>query len=165
MINLYDWSFQIENNLVRLEYSMQLKKYLESCIKQFGGILMPVKSAENDLIIKFKSSKVANDFILAMQKKYPNSFHLINNWDIGKSSKNALSFSSITKITNSFSELSDLISSLFVDFKVICSLTNKKPLDIQMNVDMTICYFTFSIDFSNNNECEDFLKDFNHFKK
>lgn len=164
MVNIYNWSYQIENNFVRIIYVPELKKFLQSSIKNFCGVVMNTKMQDNELIIRFKDSKTVENFILAILEKYPNSFHLENLWDICKSSNSSLSFTSICDGNNSISELSKLANSLFTDCQVISLLTTNEITDIKINIDSSICCFTFDINFSSSDEAKIFLKEFNHFK-
>ena len=164
MINIFDWTFQIDNKLVRIEFTSPIEKYLQSSIEKFGGILLPVNLKENELIIKFQNNKVANDFISDILTKYPNIFHLNNSWDVCKTSNSLLNFTSICNGTNSIIELSKLINSLLEDCKTISSLTENELFNIEINIDATICCFTFNLNFSSYVEAEEFLKNFNRFK-
>jgi len=164
MNKMYNWSFQINDNLVRIELSSELKKSLEPYIKKFSGILIPPKSEKDTLIVKFESNKIATQFISSFSEKYPNSFHLNNSWDICTSSNYEISFASLSKSPISISTLSNLSNSLFEDVNVISSLTKNEIKDIKININTCTCYFSFNILFSSSEEAKDFLEEFNYFK-
>ena len=103
MINIYNWSYEVDKNLVRIEYSGPIKTKLQSVIKKFNGQPMPVKTQHNEFIVKFKNSKVVNDFINFTLEQYPNFFSLKNHWDISKSSESRISLTEMEESSNSIS--------------------------------------------------------------
>ena len=132
MINVYNWSYEIDRNLVRIEFDLNLEKRIRICIKEFGGQLMPVKTNQNETIVKFKTNKVANDFIVSLYGKYPNSFHLNNEWELSRNSEFIVSFTSMHSGTVLVNELSELINSLFYDCKTISSLISTETSNLLM---------------------------------
>ncbi len=164
MINIYDWSYEVDKNLVRIEFSGPIKTKLQSAIKKFNGQPMPVKTQPNEFIIKFKNTKVVDDFIKFTLEYYPNFFRLNNQWDITRSSESIISFTAMKESTNSISDLSKILNSFLADCDIISNLTKNELIDIQINVDATICYITFNIKFATDIEAKDFLKDFSKFK-
>ena len=164
MINIYNWSYEVDKNLVRIEYSGPIKTKLQSAIKKFNGQPMPVKTRPNEFIVKFKNTRVVNDFITFTLEQYPNFFSLKNNWDITKSSENTISLTAMKESSNSIADLSEILCSFLADSNTISNLTRNEIFDIQINVDATICYISFSIKFATDTEAQDFLMDFIKFK-
>ena len=66
--------------------------------------------------------------------------------------------------SNSIADLSEILCSLLADSNTISNLTRNEIFDIQINVDATICYISFSIKFATDTEAQDFLMDFIKFK-
>lgn len=164
MINIYNWSYEVDKNLVRIEFSGNIKTKLQSAIKRFNGQPMPVKTQLNEFIVKFKNTKVVDDFIKFTLEQYPNCFHLNNNWDVTRSSENIISFTAMAESSNSISDLSKILNSFLTDCDTISNLTKNELVDIQINVDATIGYITFNIKFATDIEAKDFLMDFIKFK-
>ena len=164
MIKLYDWSFEVDKNLVRIEFNGNIRTKIQSAIKQFNGQPMPVKMQSNEFIVKFKNKKVVDDFINFILKQYPNYFHLNNNWDVTKSSESIISCTAIKESLHSISDLSEILNSFLVDCYTISNLVKNELEDIQINVDTAICYITFNIRFATDMEAKDFIEDFIKFK-
>lgn len=164
MINIYNWSYEIEKNLVRIEFGCTIKTKIQNIIQQFNGQQLSIAMGENVLIVKFKNAKVANDFVNYVISQYPNSFHLNNEWDASKSSETMISFTSMQGSQRSLLSLSETIASLFADSITISNLTKSKVVGIQVSADEDMCYLTFSINFKSSNDVEQFLIDFHRFK-
>ena len=78
MINIYNWSYEIEKNLVRIEFGCTIKTKIQNIIQQFNGQQLSIAMGENVLIVKFKNAKVANDFVNYVKSQNHNSYHLNN---------------------------------------------------------------------------------------
>lgn len=164
MINIYNWSYEIEKNLVRIEFGCTIKTKVQNIIQQFNGQQLSIAVGENVLIVKFKNAKVANDFVNYVISQYPNSFHLNNEWEAFKSSETMISFTSMQGSQSSLLSLSETIASLFADSITISNLTKSKVVGIQVSADKDMCYLTFSINFKSSDDVEQFLIDFHRFK-
>ena len=164
MINIYNWSYEIEKNLVRIEFGCTIKTKVQNIVQQFNGQQLSIAVGENVLIVKFKNAKVANDFVNYVISQYPNSFHLNNEWEAFKSSETMISFTSMQGSQSSLLSLSETIASLFADSITISNLTKGKVVGIQVSADEDMCYLTFSINFKSSNDVEQFLIDFHRFK-
>lgn len=164
MINIFDWSYEVDRNFVRIEFSCPIKGKLQSAIKKFNGQLMPVKNQPNEFFVKFKNATIADEFLKFALEQHPNCFHLNNKWDVNISSENTLSFSTMKEGLNSISDLSKILNSFLDDCNTISNLTRNQLTDIQVNADTTLCYITFKINFTTGVESQNFLKDFIKFK-
>lgn len=164
MIKIYNWSYEIEKNLVRLELGCTIKTKVQNIIRQFNGQQLSIALGENVLIVKFKNAKVASDFVNYVISQYPNSFTLNNEWEVFKSSETTISFTSMQDSQGSLLSLSETIASLFADSITISNLTKSEVENIQVSADDDMCYLTFSIDFKSSDDVEQFLIDFYRFK-
>ncbi|MBR0428354.1 MAG: hypothetical protein IJK18_09210 [Clostridia bacterium] len=164
MINVYNWSYQVDKSLVRIEFHDKMKLKLQSAIKKYNGQDMPIKTEQNEFIVKFKNSKVANDFIDYILQEYPNSFTLSNDWDIAKYAENILSLTAIREYSDSTSALEKIIHSLFSDCKIISSLTKYDISNVQISAESSLCYFSFIIEFKTSEDAQIFLDEFLNFK-
>lgn len=164
MSNIYNWLYEIDKNLVRLEFGCTIKTKVQNIIQQFNGQQLSIAMGENVLIVKFKNAKVTNEFINYVISQYPNSFHLNNEWEASKSSETTISFTSMQGSQSSLLSLSETIASLFSDSIIISNLTKSKVVGIQVSADEDMCYLTFSINFDSSEDADQFLVDFYKFK-
>lgn len=164
MINIYDWSYDIEKNLVRITLNQPLTNKIILVANAFKAQLMSnIKCEENELYFGLKNALVANDFIAALTEKYPNSFSLKSNWDISQTANTTVSFSCI--VDSNISIVEDIVINMFDDFKTITSMTNKKVSNFELNIDSTVGYMNFDIVFSTQDDAKNFIHDYNRFKK
>lgn len=162
MINVYKWSSEIERNLVRIEFDFQIKKQILSHVQKFSGQVLPVKNADwTEIFVKFKNSKVAEDFLQSLHAEYPNSFHLENEWELSKKDDRIISFVAMHSSVGTIQVLSNVVSSLLHDCATISGIVNTELFNIQVSADETLCYVSFSVEFDTDIEATIFLKDFN----
>ena len=164
MINIYDWSYTIEKNLVRITFNQSLANKIIIVGNAFKAhLLTNIKSEENELYFALKNSLTANEFVASLIEKYPNSFTLKNNWDISQTANTTISFFCLVEANLSIVE--DIVVSLFNDFKVISSMTNGKISNFELNIDFSVGYMNFDIIFSTQDKAKNFIHDYNRFKK
>ncbi len=164
MINIYDWSYAIERNIVRITFNQPLTNKVITVANTFKAqLLTNIKGEENELYFALKNALVANEFVTALINKYPNSFTLKNNWDISQTASTTISFSCL--VESKLSILEEVVVSMFDDFKIITSMTNGKISNFELNIDSSIGYMNFNILFSNQDKAKNFIHDYNRFKK
>ena len=164
MINIYDWSCTIERNLVRITFNQPLANNIILIGNAFKAqLLTNIKSEENELYFAFKNSLTANEFVIALIEKYPNSFTLKNNWDISQIANTTVSLSCL--IETNLCIMEDIILSMFDDFKNITSMTDGKISNFELNIDFSGGYMNFDILFTSPKKAKDFIQGYNKFKK
>ena len=164
MINIYDWSYAIERNIVRITFNQPLTNKVIAVANAFKAqLLTNIKGEKNELYFALKNALVANEFVTALTNKYPNSFTLKNNWDISQTASTTISFSCI--VESKISIIEEVVVSMFDDFKIITSMTNGKISNFELNIDSSIGYMNFNILFSNQDKATNFIHDYNRFKK
>lgn len=164
MINIYDWSYAIERNIVRITFNQPLTNKVIAVANTFKAqLLTNIKGEKDELYFALKNALVANEFVTALTNKYPNSFTLKNNWDISQTASTTISFSCI--VESKISILEEVVFSMFDDFKIITSMTNGKISNFELNLDSSIGYMNFNILFSNQDIAKNFIHDYNRFKK
>ncbi|MCR5147193.1 MAG: hypothetical protein K6B70_07660 [Clostridia bacterium] len=164
MINIYDWSYDIEKNLVRIAFNQPLANKIILVANSFKAQLISnIKCEDNELYFGLKNALVANDFVTALIEKYPNSFTLKNKWDISQTANTTVSFSCI--VDSNLNDVEGIVITMFDDFKTINSLTNKKVSNFELNIDSSVGYMNFDIVFSTQDSAKNFIHDYNRFKK
>lgn len=164
MINIYDWSYAIEKNIVRITFNQPLANKIIIVANVFKAQLITnIKREENELYFGFKNDIIANDFVTALVEKYPNIFTLKNNWDISQTANTTVSFSCL--VDSNISAVEEIVTSMFDDFKTITSMTNKKVSNFELNIDSSVGYMNFDIVFSTQDTAKSFIHDYNRFKK
>lgn len=164
MINVYDWSYDIERSIVRITFHEPIaNKIIQVAEAQKARLLTNVKCAENELYFGLRTSVAISNFITALAQKYPNSFTLKNDWDISQTDNSTVSFSCLVEPNMNIIE--DIVASMFDDFRFISSMTKRKTSNFELNVDGSIAYMTFDIIFSTQDEARTFIYDYNRFKK
>ncbi len=164
MINIYDWSYAIEKNIVRITFNQPLANKIIIVANVFKAQLITnIKCEENELYFGFKNAIIANDFVAALVEKYPNIFTLKNNWDISQTANTTVSFSCL--VDSNTSVVEEIVTSMFDDFKTITSMTNKKVSNFELNIDSSVGYMNFDIVFSTQDNAKNFIHDYNRFKK
>ena len=58
MINIYNWSYEIEKNLVRIEFGCTIKTKVQNIIQQFNGQQLSIAMGENVLIVNLRMQKL-----------------------------------------------------------------------------------------------------------
>lgn len=164
MINIYDWSYAIEKNLVRITFNQPLANKIIIVANAFKAqLLTNIKGGENELYFALKNSLVASEFVTTLVEKYPNSFILKNNWDIFQTTSTTISFSCL--VESKLNIVEDIVVSMFGDFKIITSMTNGKISNFELNIDSSVGYINFDIVFSTQAKAKNFIHDYNRFKE
>lgn len=166
MINIYNWSYVIEKNLVRITFNCPLANKMIVVGKAFNATLLTnIKGNDNELYFSLKNNVIAYEFVNTLMAKYPNSFSLKNNWNISQTANFTVCFYCLIESNQNPTLIKDTVSSMFDDLKIISSITDRNICDFELNIDSSVGYMNFNIIFSTQNNARRFIKDYNQFNK